>query len=162
MNWALLPLDVVYLILEFEGHFVMRRGELVSIISKYDVRYTILRSICRTYSCDFEYDWDSYEDGTWHRYEYDIPNTCDIPGRRDLHHMQDDHVIWIEGRPLWGEPFYEVSVFRCLEIDNETVFARPPWNTIPHTGSLTGYSWKSVSFFVPLWDESSMKDDSWV
>jgi hypothetical protein len=42
-----LPLDIIkYEILPYDKHFIIRKGEIVAIIPKDDMRYVLLQSIC--------------------------------------------------------------------------------------------------------------------
>ena len=69
-----LPLDIIKYILLYDEHFIMRKGEIVSIIPKTDYRYILLNFITFT----FDY-LENYNNEL--RYKYYFPNVYNYEGR---------------------------------------------------------------------------------
>lgn len=69
-----LPLDIIKYILLYDKHFIMRKGEIISIIPKSDYRYILLNFI--TFNLD---NFESYNNEL--RYNYYFPNLYNYEGR---------------------------------------------------------------------------------
>ena len=69
-----LPLDIIKYILLYDEHFIMRKGEIVSIIPKTDYRYILLNFI--TFTLD---NLENYNNEL--RYKYYFPNLYNYEGR---------------------------------------------------------------------------------
>ena len=69
-----LPLDIIKYILLYDEHFIMRKGEIVSIIPKTDYRYILLNFI--TFTLDY---LENYNNEL--RYKYYFPNLYNYEGR---------------------------------------------------------------------------------
>ena len=69
-----LPLDIIKYILLYDEHFIMRKGEIVSIIPKTDYRYILLNFI--TFTLDY---LENYNNEL--RYKYYFPNFYNYEGR---------------------------------------------------------------------------------
>ena len=69
-----LPLDIIKYILLYDEHFIMRKGEIISIISKTDYRYILLNFI----TINLNY-LENYNNEL--RYKYYFPNLYNYEGR---------------------------------------------------------------------------------
>ena len=69
-----LPLDIIKYILLYDEHFIMRKGEIISIIPKTDYRYILLNFI--TFNLDY---LENYNNEL--RYKYYFPNLYNYEGR---------------------------------------------------------------------------------
>ena len=70
-----LPLDVIKYIFLYDEHFIMRKGEIISIIPKTDYRYNLLNFI--TFNCS-----EIYLQNNELRYKYYFPNLYNYEGRQ--------------------------------------------------------------------------------
>ena len=73
--FSFLPEDMIKYILLFDEHFIMRKGEIISIIPKTDNRYNLLNFI--TFNLDYV---EIY--GNTFRYNYYFSNLHNYEGRR--------------------------------------------------------------------------------
>ena len=69
-----LPLDIIKYILLYDEHFIMRKGEIISIIPKTDYRYILLNFI--TFNLDYVENYNNEL-----RYKYYFPNLYNYEGR---------------------------------------------------------------------------------
>jgi hypothetical protein len=69
-----LPDDLINKILLYNEHFIMRKGNITSIISKSDYRYNLLKLIVCT-----EYSYENYNSKLI--YKYNLPNLYNYEGR---------------------------------------------------------------------------------
>jgi len=69
-----LPLDIIKYILLYDEHFIMRKGEIISIIPKTDYRYILLNFI--TFNLDY---LENYNNEL--RCKYYFPNLYNYEGR---------------------------------------------------------------------------------
>jgi len=69
-----LPLDIVKYILVFDQHFIIRKGEIISIIPKIDYRYNLLNFITFK-QCNYDNFYNEL------RYYYYFPNLFNYEGR---------------------------------------------------------------------------------
>jgi len=69
-----LPLDIIKYILLYDEHFIMRKGEIISIIPKTDYRYILLNFI--TFNLNY---LENYNNEL--RYKYYFPNLYNYEGR---------------------------------------------------------------------------------
>ena len=69
-----LPLDIIKYILLYDEHFIMRKGEIVSIIPKTDYRYILLNFI--TFTLDYLQNYNNEL-----RYKYYFQNLYNYEGR---------------------------------------------------------------------------------
>jgi hypothetical protein len=95
-----LPLDIRKYILSYDDHFIMRKGEIVSIIPKTDSRYVLLHFICRVnddliYKSDNHYNTKHYFPNL-HNYEGRHPNNSDLM-QVTIHECNDSvkYSVWI-------------------------------------------------------------------
>ena len=97
--FASLPIDLINNILLYDEHFIMRKGELISIIPKTDDRYKLLNYI--TFSPNYV-----EKNGNTYDYKYFFKNLYNYDGRKsnnsDLIHIKlteyEDSVkyqVWI-------------------------------------------------------------------
>lgn len=70
-----LPRDVIYYLLLFDEHFIMRNGEIVSIIPKTDYRYRLLE-----WTTLHKDHVETYSNVNW--YHYYFRNLYHYPGRQ--------------------------------------------------------------------------------
>ena len=70
-----LPFDIIKYILLYDEHFIMRRGEIISIIPKTDYRYNLLNFITFHFS-------EIYLQHNELRYKYYFPNLYNYEGRQ--------------------------------------------------------------------------------
>lgn len=70
-----LPLDIIKYILLYDEHFIMRRGEIISIIPKTDYRYNLLNFITFNF-----YYFENYNNEL--RYKYYFHNLYNYEGRQ--------------------------------------------------------------------------------
>ena len=73
-KFSKLPLDIIKYILLYDDHFIMRKGEIISIISKTDYRYILLNFI--TFNLDY---LENYNNEL--RYKYYFQNLYNYEGR---------------------------------------------------------------------------------
>jgi hypothetical protein len=73
--FSFLPEDIIKYILLFDEHFIMRKGEIISIIPKTDYRYNLLNFIT------FNLDYVEIYSNTF-RYNYYFSNLYNYEGRR--------------------------------------------------------------------------------
>jgi hypothetical protein len=69
-----LPRDIINHILLYDDHFIMRKGEIISIIPKTDYRYCLLNFI--TFRLEYLEIYNNEE-----RYKYFFPNLYNYEGR---------------------------------------------------------------------------------
>jgi len=72
--FSMLPLDIIKYILLFDEQFIMRKGEIISIIPKTDYRYILLNFI--TFNLEH---FENYNNEL--RYKYFFPNLYNYEGR---------------------------------------------------------------------------------
>ena len=70
-----LPFDIIKCILLYDEHFIMRKGEIISIIPKTDYRYNLLNFITFHFS-------EIYLQHNELRYKYYFPNLHNYEGRQ--------------------------------------------------------------------------------
>jgi len=80
-----LPFDIIKHILLYDEHFIMRKGELVSIIPKTDDRYRLLNFI--TFRLEY---FEIYNNQL--RYKYFFPNVYNYEGRQ----MNNSDVVHVD------------------------------------------------------------------
>jgi len=80
-----LPHDIINYILLYDEHFIMRKGEIISIIPKTDDRYRVLHFI--TFCLEY---FEIYNNEL--RYKYYFPNLYNYEGRQ----MNNSDVIQID------------------------------------------------------------------
>jgi hypothetical protein len=80
-----LPHDIINYILLYDEHFIMRKGEIISIIPKTDDRYRVLHFI--TFRLEY---FEIYNNQL--RYKYFFPNLYNYEGRQ----MNNSDVIQID------------------------------------------------------------------
>jgi hypothetical protein len=80
-----LPRDIINYILLYDEHFIMRKGEIISIIPKTDDRYRVLHFI--TFRLEY---FEIYNNEL--RYKYFFPNLYNYEGRQ----MNNSDVIQID------------------------------------------------------------------
>jgi hypothetical protein len=73
--FASLPIDLINNILLYDEHFIMRKGEIISIIPKTDDRYKLLNYI--TYSPEYV-----EKNGNTYDYKYYFQNLYNYDGRK--------------------------------------------------------------------------------
>jgi len=83
--FSYLPKDIINNILLYDEHFIMRKGELISIIPKTDIRYKLLDCI----TCSLNY---VEKNGNTYDYKYFFKNLYNYDGRKsnnsDLIHIK--------------------------------------------------------------------------
>jgi hypothetical protein len=79
-----LPDDIIKYILLYDDHFIMRKGEMVSIIPKKDYRYNLLKYI--TFDLDYIERWDNIM-----MCKYFFPNLYNYEGR----HINNSDLIQV-------------------------------------------------------------------
>ena len=83
--FSYLPKDIINNILLYDEHFIMRKGELISIIPKTDIRYKLLSYI----TCSPNY---VEKNGNTYQYKYFFQNLYNYDGRKsnnsDLIHIK--------------------------------------------------------------------------
>jgi len=75
MIFSKLPMDLIYMILLYDEHFIMRKGKIVSIIPKSDYRYKLLSFI----TLDIGYIVKDYNRT---RYNYNFKNVYNYEERK--------------------------------------------------------------------------------
>ena len=70
-----LPSDIIKYILLYDEHFIMRKGEIISIIPKTDYRYNLLNSV--TFHCS-----EIYLQNNELQYKHYFPNLYNYEGRQ--------------------------------------------------------------------------------
>jgi hypothetical protein len=103
-----LPLDIIKHILLYDEHFIMRKGEIISIIPKTDPRYTLLNFV--TLNLDYVESIDREL-----RYKYYFNNLYDYEGRQptnsdliQVHIKEKDDFIQYS---IWIGKQYPTSIF---------------------------------------------------
>jgi len=76
LKFSKLPLDIIKYILLYDEHFIMRKGEIISIIPKTDYRYILLNFI--TFNLAYFENNNNIE----LRYKYFFPNLYNYEGRQ--------------------------------------------------------------------------------
>lgn len=105
-----LPKDVVHAILLFDPRFILRNGELVSIIPKDDERYSILHFMTRTRTyIHYTHEWNL---STSFRRQYVLPNRI----QRQAYELEQDMIdVKIDEKD--NTLFCEVSIYRLKKYD---------------------------------------------
>jgi hypothetical protein len=93
-----LPFDIIKHILLYDDHFIMRKGELVSIIPKTDERYRLLNFI--TFRLEY---FEIYNNQL--RYKYFFPNVYNYEGRQ----MNNSDVVHVDIKE--NDDFIKYSVW---------------------------------------------------
>jgi len=93
-----LPFDIIKHILLYDEHFIMRKGELVSIIPKTDDRYRLLNFI--TFRLEY---FEIYNNQL--RYKYFFPNVYNYEGRQ----MNNSDVVHVDIKE--NDDFIKYSVW---------------------------------------------------
>jgi len=93
-----LPFDIIKHILLYDDHFIMRKGELVSIIPKTDDRYRLLNFI--TFRLEY---FEIYNNQL--RYKYFFPNVYNYEGRQ----MNNSDVVHVDIKE--NDDFIKYSVW---------------------------------------------------
>jgi hypothetical protein len=121
--FAKLPNDIIQNIITFDKHFIMRKGNLISIIPKDDYRYDILHVIIprsiNTKKIDEKIS-----------YTYDLVNIYDIPERKYMYVKNDIIQIRIQNK----EDCIYYKIFICK--------LKPYFNTINEEI----YCWYNIAF----------------
>jgi len=92
-----LPMDIIKYIVQFDEHFIIRKGEIISVIPKTDYRYNLLKFITFK-DCIIEKFHDMI------RYNYELYNLCNYKKRENSDLVQVtifeknnilEYVVWI-------------------------------------------------------------------
>ena len=84
-----LPPDIINHIISFDKHFILRKGELVSVIPKDDERYKILHFVTLRLSRPPRIHIHPSECSHKSEYVFDFPNLYDI-SERETQHIDND------------------------------------------------------------------------
>jgi hypothetical protein len=137
-----LPPDIIKYILIFDKRFIIRYGEIVSIIPKDDYRYNLLHYITLT---DFNKKLNITNSQNINRYyQYNLPNLYDLSERRDQ--LIDDDSIDVrinydENENQNKNIIYNISIGR-LRLKDNTI----PKRRIYYKGNLDEYEWYYIHY----------------
>ena len=99
-----LPEDIIKYILSFDKHFIIRRGQVVSVIPYDDTRYDVLRFTMRTLQ------YSRHLLSTHDRYVYRLPNRYNDDPRRADQGVEDDVVEFTIGT-IYDDNVLECNIF---------------------------------------------------
>jgi hypothetical protein len=128
-----LPLDIIKYIITFDKHFILRNGEIISIIPKDDYRYNLLHYI----TLKEEDNWIFIQE---HRYEYIMPNLYDIIERKDQSIENDITSVAISNNDN-GSIKYSIYIGR-LKPKNKYMKKKQ----IYYKGNLSDYDWHYILY----------------
>ena len=130
-----LPTDIIkYILSNFDKHFIMRNGELISIIPKDDYRYNLLNYI----TIKEDYDNSRTNFGKYCRYSYNFQNLFN--NSRKKYNIENDMIstdIYINKKTVK----YEIFIGR-IKKKNKTMI-KPQ---IFHKGNLKNYDWHYIYY----------------
>ena len=143
-----LPPDIIKYILMFDKYFIIRDGEIVSIILKDDYRYNLLHYITIT---DFNKKLNIMNSPNIDRYyQYNLPNLYDLIERREQ--LIDNDFIDVkidynknenenENENEKKDIIYNISIGRLRPIDHTI-----PKRRIYYKGNLDEYEWYYIHY----------------
>ena len=128
-----LPLDVIKYIITFDKHFILRNGQIISIIPKDDYRYNLLHYI----TLKEKDNWIFIKE---HRYEYIIPNLYNIIERKNQSIENDMvHVSILNNNN--GSIQYTIYIGRLKPKDKNMRKKQ-----IYYKGNLSDYDWHYILY----------------